>query len=311
MRKIISLIVVCMVIMGVSAASPAFSASISGVVTDGSSLPVFNAHVSLKRVPGPGGPPQYFMMTDSTGEYAFTDVDPGSYRIKAHKPGYGTSFIIIPLPPEAVEEMNFQLPGDGSQLPPPLPLIETEGYAIVETGPQQSQYFLDEDNDGEPEYHLGFGPPWYQPVSGAERPNDGDFIEITGGLMEHPVLLDNIIVYEINGLLWRQPGPPLPPGGGGNTFNSSEIQPRHFIEGINPNPFNPTTEIRYQLSESAAVNIAVYNVAGQLVAELVDGRMEAGQHSVIFDADNLPSGIYFTRMQTDNMEQTRKIMLIK
>jgi hypothetical protein len=57
-------------------------------------------------------------------------------------------------------------------------------------------------NNGTPEYFLNFGPPWYEPQSGATRPQNGDQIDIVGGLINngnYPM----IIVYEINGLFWR------------------------------------------------------------------------------------------------------------
>lgn len=292
-------------------AAAANAATVSGVVTDGNGVPLFNAHAVLHHVPGPGGPPAYFIMTDTTGVYSFIDVEPGVYRVKADKLGYGESSIIIAVPPEAAIEMNFQLPGDGSQLPPPPATIEVEGWAIVE-GPQQNQYFLDEDNDGEPEYHLDFGPPWYQSPSGAQRPNDGDFIEIMGALFEQPVMVDNIKVYEINGLLWwAPPPPPPPPPGGGDNFRTTENQPEHHITGITPNPFNPAAEIRYQLSDAVNVNLAIYDVTGRLVIELVDEWQNTGEYEVTFDASALPSGVYFARLQAGQVEQTTKLTLIK
>ena len=80
--------------------------------------------------------------------------------------------------------------------------ISVSGYALADTTFMMGHYYLDEDNDGTPDYFLNFGPPWYEPESGATRPSDGDQIDIVGGLINnsnYPM----IIVYEINGLLWR------------------------------------------------------------------------------------------------------------
>ena len=91
--------------------------------------------------------------------------------------------------------------GWGWQHDPPV-TVTLSGYAIVDSTFMMEHYYLDEDNNGTPDYFLNFGPPWYEPNSGAHRPNNGDQIEIVGGLIEnsnHPM----VIVYEINGLFWR------------------------------------------------------------------------------------------------------------
>jgi hypothetical protein len=80
--------------------------------------------------------------------------------------------------------------------------ISVSGYTLVDSTFMMEHYYIDEDNDGNPEYFLNFGPPWYEPPSGATRPNDGDYIDIVGGLIENSNF-SMIIVYEINGLLWR------------------------------------------------------------------------------------------------------------
>ena len=80
--------------------------------------------------------------------------------------------------------------------------ISVSGYTLVDTTFMMEHYYLDEDNDGTPEYFLNFGPPWYEPTSGATRPEEGDFIDIAGGLINNGGF-SMIIVYEINGLLWR------------------------------------------------------------------------------------------------------------
>jgi hypothetical protein len=78
-----------------------------------------------------------------------------------------------------------------------------------------------------------------------------------------------------------------------------------------PNPFNPSTEVRFGLPEAADVSLVVYDVLGREVHRLVDGPREAGQHRVTFDASGLPSGTYLVRMQAGSFTATQNIVLAK
>ena len=78
-----------------------------------------------------------------------------------------------------------------------------------------------------------------------------------------------------------------------------------------PNPFNPSTTIRYGLPHKSAVQLTVFNTLGQQVALLQNGEQEAGYHEVKFDASGLSSGVYFYRMQAGDFVQTRKLLLIR
>ena len=100
-----------------------------------------------------------------------------------------------------------------------------------------------------------------------------------------------------------------------STFLSAEGGPglpkEHSPPHKNPNPFNPTTTIRYGIPHRAHVLLTVYNTLGQKVAELVNGDIEAGNHEIRFDGSNLASGIYFYRLQAGSFVQTRKLLLVK
>jgi len=78
-----------------------------------------------------------------------------------------------------------------------------------------------------------------------------------------------------------------------------------------PNPFNPSTNIKYSLHNAAETHISVYNTMGQLVATLVDGYRYAGNHQITFNGSDLSSGIYFIKMSTGEFAQTRKLILMK
>jgi len=78
-----------------------------------------------------------------------------------------------------------------------------------------------------------------------------------------------------------------------------------------PNPFNPSTRIGYQLPASDFVTLKVYDVLGKEVKTLVNERQNAGNHSVQFNAANLPNGVYFYRLQAGNYSAIRKILLLK
>jgi hypothetical protein len=78
-----------------------------------------------------------------------------------------------------------------------------------------------------------------------------------------------------------------------------------------PNPFNPTTAIKFGLPETGKVKIIVYNSKGQEVRVLANQSYNAGYHEVTFDASDLPSGIYFYRMNAGDYTAVRKMLLVK
>jgi hypothetical protein len=78
-----------------------------------------------------------------------------------------------------------------------------------------------------------------------------------------------------------------------------------------PNPYNPTTKIRYQIPTTGLVSLRVYNLLGEVVATLVNVEKSAGNYYVEFIASGLPSGIYFYRLQAGNFVETRKMILLK
>lgn len=78
-----------------------------------------------------------------------------------------------------------------------------------------------------------------------------------------------------------------------------------------PNPFNATTTINYSLPESGEVAITIYNLLGQRVATLFEGNQQAGRHSLVWDATEFPSGVYFARLGAKEYSKSIKMMLLK
>ena len=92
---------------------------------------------------------------------------------------------------------------------------------------------------------------------------------------------------------------------------SPALLPEHLQVSTYPNPFNPTSAISYQLSALSFVNLSVYDISGRKVTELVNGQREAGLHEAIFDASNLPSGLYIYRLQAGDFTASGKMILMK
>jgi Carboxypeptidase regulatory-like domain/Secretion system C-terminal sorting domain/Putative Ig domain len=92
----------------------------------------------------------------------------------------------------------------------------------------------------------------------------------------------------------------------------STQQPTKFeLEQNFPNPFNPSTTINYALNQSGIVTLKVYNLLGQEVRTLVNGFQNAGSYHTTFNAQGLSSGIYFYRLQSQSIIQTRKMILLQ
>ena len=78
-----------------------------------------------------------------------------------------------------------------------------------------------------------------------------------------------------------------------------------------PNPFNPTTQITYELPQQSDVTLQVFDLTGRQVAILVNEQVNAGTHTANFDASNLSSGVYVYRLQAGSVVLSRKLTLIK
>jgi hypothetical protein len=88
------------------------------------------------------------------------------------------------------------------------------------------------------------------------------------------------------------------------------------LNGNYPNPFNPTTEVKFSLNEAAEVNIIVFNIKGEKVKTLVNGHMEAAFHTVTWNGDDengasVGSGVFFYRMATPGYTEVKKMILLK
>jgi len=83
------------------------------------------------------------------------------------------------------------------------------------------------------------------------------------------------------------------------------------LEQNYPNPFNPSTTIRFSLNKPSFVSLAVFDVLGNRVKQLIESNVSNGQHQIQFDASQLSSGMYFYRLQSGDFMETKKMLLIK
>ncbi len=86
---------------------------------------------------------------------------------------------------------------------------------------------------------------------------------------------------------------------------------QHYLYQNYPNPFNPETTISFSFQNNSNVELSVFNIKGQLVETLVNEFKLAGEHSIIWNAENQASGIYFYKLKAGEFEEIKKMILIK
>ncbi|HEQ97927.1 MAG TPA: PKD domain-containing protein [candidate division Zixibacteria bacterium] len=92
---------------------------------------------------------------------------------------------------------------------------------------------------------------------------------------------------------------------------SRQIPDQFTLEQNRPNPFNPVTEIAFNLPQGSQVKLEIFNITGQRVAVLANGYYDAGRYSVTWNAVGQTSGIYFYRIVTDSFTESKKMILLK
>jgi predicted alpha/beta superfamily hydrolase len=98
---------------------------------------------------------------------------------------------------------------------------------------------------------------------------------------------------------------------GVDTENNPTVAISYRLEQNYPNPFNPATTIRYALAQAGHVSLKIFNLAGQEIATLVDSKQNAGEHQAHWQAQGIPSGVYFYQLRAGDHVETRKMILMR
>lgn len=89
------------------------------------------------------------------------------------------------------------------------------------------------------------------------------------------------------------------------------IPDRYSLAQNFPNPFNPSTMVRFDIPQAGFVTVKIYDMLGKEIAEIVNDELRAGSYEVPFDGSYFSSGMYFYRIQSGNFVETKKMMLVK
>jgi photosystem II stability/assembly factor-like uncharacterized protein len=171
-------------------------------------------------------------------------------------------------------------------------------------------------------YAVCFTDPLTGTVLGNKNGQTGEFLRTTNGGESWSDITTNLCVH-FKGVCFTDPlhgtavgynGAIFHTTNGGTTFFNKEnsLIPDQFILDQNyPNPFNPATTISYSIPSSSNIKLIVYNPLGQTIKILENSFKNAGKYSINFSAINLPSGIYFYKLEAAQFTQVKKMMLIK
>lgn len=101
-------------------------------------------------------------------------------------------------------------------------------------------------------------------------------------------------------------------GQGTTGINDNDVLTSNYSLGQNyPNPFNPSTKIVYSLKNSAHITLEVFDILGRSVQKLFEGLMNAGEHEILFNGENISSGVYYYQLRIGENIFTKKMLLIK
>ena len=185
------------------------------------------------------------------------------------------------------------------RIPRPRPAPLALGLALASVLTWQAWAFV-----GDSIQHAG-------PVSGGGGAFGGDFFVIS--TIGEPVSASSTGGgFEVRGGRWNGDLTPAPTAVGDPALRPTV----HQLIGAYPNPFNPRTEVRFELAENTRVRVDVHDVRGRLIRTLIDESRPAGPHAVTWDGtDNrgssVASGTYYLRFVAGDRVDTRKVALLK
>jgi hypothetical protein len=249
------------------------------------------------------------MLTDANGHYQMP-VDPGTYTVHYQHATHCDS-----VRTGVVVEANVNSTINMSLHSPNATLSASSLTFVVRRFQTQPQTFTITNVNGTCplSYQVLDSVTWItsDPASGTLDPNQSVTVTVTAS----PGTMQPNEYHTTMRVLCNAPGSPFLLQVDMNVLSVDQLPgllPTEFALHANyPNPFNPTTLLPFDVPQNSQVAIIVYNVMGQEVATLVNGKYAAGRYQVSFDAGNLPSGLYLVKMTAGNYTAMNKMMLLK
>ena len=177
--------------------------------------------------------------------------------------------------------------------------FDSSGYQV----PLDNYYFIVIDSLNEFEYEL-----WYHPYI---FPSDPALIEFDSIFFSDYSNFDIQLIVKKNGLRIDSLSQPFHADYGLGVDDGDFSTERFQLYQNYPNPFNPVTSVKYAVGNRQLVSLIVFDILGKEVATLVSEEKTTGEYEVEFDGTDLPSGIYFYRLQSGNFVETKKMILLR
>ncbi|MCB9358073.1 MAG: carboxypeptidase regulatory-like domain-containing protein [Calditrichaeota bacterium] len=282
------------------------SGEINGIVREfGSNNPIAGAEVWIEEL-------GEFALTDAQGNYAHS-VEPGTYTVRAHKLGYCDGIsenVVVDDGGATTRTFSLRQPNaifSASSLNIFATVGENGAAGMEITNPTQGAISCDV------EYTISSDEDWLvaNPASGEVPVNGSVFITVTANVAAFPVgeyTANLLIDHNDTGSPYEVPVTVVV----SVDADDAPVLPTEFaLNPSYPNPFNPSTTLSFDVPNESRVELAVFNVRGQEVARPLDATVQAGRHSVTFNADNLPTGMYLVKMTAQNFTSVQKIVLLK
>lgn len=296
---------------------PVFNNGLSGIVMNTNNEGVM-AHVNAFGFMN-NNFRKYRTVTDSTGNYSLTNLQPNEYILLAiPHDGYLPTFFRYDGQPTMNWRMADSVVVEESGIVSGIDFIVhpslMQGFANL-TG-----YVLDPyGNTIAGSYVFAFDENNY-PHSYAISDANGRYIisgftpgsyKIVGDKIGYSTDEYSTISFDYSSNSHHELSITLTPDGITSSNNIPTIVNEYQLEQNYPNPFNPATTIKYSVPVEGLVKLEIYNIIGSKVAELVNEVKSAGNHTIAFNANELSSGIYFYKIQANSFTETKKMVLLK
>jgi hypothetical protein len=253
------------------------------------------------------------VFSDASGNYLLR-TEPGSYTLHFEHPNYCPLAETVLIEDNVPLTQNAQLPAPNAQFSTSsfsfvIPVNHTDSTTFTIRNLPSGQCALD--------YTITDTSSWLSitPTSGILNPNQIATIRVFADVHGFPVNaeLNSSVIVTYHGAgsprTMRVDVSIVPDASADEPATALPLE--YALRQSYPNPFNPTTQLRFDIPKESLVDITVYNVIGQEAAHPISCVYQPGRYGVTFDASGLPSGMYLLRMQSGEFSAVGKMMLLR